>query len=467
MARSVQSVAQNRRQISSAASSAAAAANQVERSIEAVASLAGRADTLTRRVATDAQEGGSAVERSIQGIGRLREAMTQSSSVMKEMGKRTGDISSIVTTINMIAERTNLLSLNALIEAARAGDAGRGFAVVAEEIRNLADRSAKATADIASIIKALQDVAQDAIAASNDGLRVADDSNTLAESGAAGLRKILSGVNESVELVAQIARATEEQRTAGKSVAQSVASTADQAKLVADATTQQATAAGQIVQGTSQIRKVAQEVTKAVTEQGRASRDIMKAAQATAKLAAEVRKATAEQTKTTDQMMQVGESVRRGSVATSRAVQEQAVAADQISKAANHLTRQIAAVDRAVGEQAQAAKELSTGVDGMRVQSDQAARAASEQARTMKEIAKAAELSSREIRAVAGGNKQQSKGAAKLVAQLADIRRVTQRNADGVGKTRGSTVDLLKQAQALTGLMNGGKSKPTNGRPKR
>ena len=68
---------------------------------------------------------------------------------MREMGKRTNEIGSIVDTINLIAERTNLLSLNASIEAARAGDAGRGFAVVAEEIRNLADRSAKATSDIA------------------------------------------------------------------------------------------------------------------------------------------------------------------------------------------------------------------------------------------------------------------------------------------------------------------------------
>ena len=184
----------------------------MERSVQAVSTLARQADEVTRRVSRDAEEGGATIQRSIQGIARMRESMAQSAAVMREMGKRTGDITSIVDTINLIAERTNLLSLNASIEAARAGDAGRGFAVVAEEIRNLADRSAKATADIAAIIKALQEVAQDAVAASNDGLRVADESNVLAESGATGLKKILAGVAEAVTVVGQIATATEEQR---------------------------------------------------------------------------------------------------------------------------------------------------------------------------------------------------------------------------------------------------------------
>ena len=133
--------------------------------------LAKEADEITRRASRDAKEGGASVQRSIQGFARVKESMAQSATVIREMGKRANEISSIVDTINLIAERTNLLSLNASIEAARAGDAGRGFAVVAEEIRNLADRSAKATSDIAAIIKALQDVAQEAVDASNEGLR--------------------------------------------------------------------------------------------------------------------------------------------------------------------------------------------------------------------------------------------------------------------------------------------------------
>src|SRR4051812_18405310 len=101
--------------------------------------------------------------------------MEQSSNVIREMGKRSDEIGTIVSTITILAERTNMLSLNASIEAARAGDAGRGFAVVAEEIRNLADRSAQATSDIAAIVRALQEVVRETIAITSEGLRVADE----------------------------------------------------------------------------------------------------------------------------------------------------------------------------------------------------------------------------------------------------------------------------------------------------
>src|SRR5206468_2202994 len=107
---------------------------------------------------------------SIKGLSRVRDAIADSAGVIKEMGKRAGEIGGIVTTINVIAERTNLLSLNASIEAARAGEAGRGFAVVAEEIRNLANRAAQATSDISAIVKALQEVVQEAVATSNEGV---------------------------------------------------------------------------------------------------------------------------------------------------------------------------------------------------------------------------------------------------------------------------------------------------------
>src|SRR5439155_13982656 len=160
------------------------------------------------------------------------ESISRSSGVSREMGKRAGEISSIVDTIDLIAERTNLLSLNASIEAARAGDAGRGFAVVAEEIRNLADRSAKATADIAGIIRGLQESVQEAVAKSNDGLRVADESGRLSEEAAAALKKILGGVQQTTQFVGQIAAASEEQLAGAQNAVTATNTTVAQAKQV-------------------------------------------------------------------------------------------------------------------------------------------------------------------------------------------------------------------------------------------
>ena len=324
LARSVQSVAQNGQRISDAATGAATSATELERTGQSLAVLAKEADEMTRRSSRDAEEGGASVQRTIQGFARVRESVAQSTSVIRDMGKRTSDISGIVDTINLIAERTNLLSLNASIEAARAGDAGRGFAVVAEEIRNLADRSAKATSDIAAIIKALQEVAHEAVSAANEGLRTIDESSVQAEEGARGLRKILEGVTEATKVMAQIARAADEQRDAGRHVVASITSTAEQARLVAAATDEQARSVTGLVQANAQIRRTTQEVKKAMAEQARAARDILKAAQNTKDQAMQIRKATAEQVKAAGQVMQATSSMRRGATATARSLAEQA-----------------------------------------------------------------------------------------------------------------------------------------------
>ena len=300
----------------------------------------------------------------------------------------------------------------------------------------------------------MQEVAQEAIASSAESVRVADDSNAVAETGAAGLRKILAGIGDTVTLVSQIAAATSEQRTAGRSVGAAIAATAEQAKLIAASTAEQATAATAVVHSTGQMRKIAQEVTKAVSEQSRAARDVLKASQSTSKLAASVRQATAEQAGTVTQLTQAGESMRRGAATTARAVAEQSTAAGS-----DRQGRGRAVTPDRIGQQ-------SDGRTGHRGDASSRRRPAacvrsrnrrpappSEQARAMREMTTAANTTARDVKLITQANRTQSATMAQLATQLADVRRVTERNAEGVKQTRGGTAALLKHAEALTGLM--------------
>jgi len=122
-------------------------------------------------------------------------------------------------------------------------------------------------------------------------------------------------------------------------------------------------------------------------------------------------------------------------------------------------------VTRAMVEQASNTSQITTATDAMKVQSEQAARASAEQTRTMKEMARAVAGTAKEIKSITQANKTHSAGATRLVAQLAEIRRITERNVDGVRQTRGGTADLLKQAETLTGLVGSATApRSTNGR---
>jgi methyl-accepting chemotaxis protein len=435
---------------------------QLERTTQSVTGMVKQADELTRRVSRDAEEGGVSVERAMQGFSRVRDSVTESAKVIREMGRRASDISTIVSTIDLIAERTNLLSLNASIEAARAGDAGRGFAVVAEEIRNLADRSAKATADIAAIIKALQEVAQDAVAVSTEGLRVIDETQAKAEEGGKGLRTILSGVNEATQVVTLIARAADEQRDAVRTVVSTISTTADQAKLVATATDEQSRTVSGLVQANNAVRKTAQEVRKAVAEQTRAARDIQKAAQNTREQSGQVRKATSEQVKGAEQIMRSVESMRRGTATTSRALTEQAAGSEQILRSAEGLRRAVAGVTTALGEQTTALDQIAAATENVRRQTEQTGLALKEQTGAMKEITGVVQGTASRIASITRANRDHSTGARTLVAQLGDIRQITERNATGVRQTRSGTDDLVRRAQAFRATVK--PSRARNGR---
>ncbi|MFZ5998127.1 MAG: methyl-accepting chemotaxis protein [Nitrospirota bacterium] len=157
-----------------------------------------------------AREGEEVVSKTVQEVQEIARTVSDSSGLMSSLGTRSKQIGEIVGVIKDIADQTNLLALNAAIEAARAGEQGRGFAVVADEVRKLAERTTKATAEISGMITAIQEETERALAGMDESLKKVESGASLSREAGEALHKILKSVDDLQSMVQQIASATEE-----------------------------------------------------------------------------------------------------------------------------------------------------------------------------------------------------------------------------------------------------------------
>ncbi|MBW4626763.1 MAG: HAMP domain-containing protein [Brasilonema octagenarum HA4186-MV1] len=160
-------------------------------SIQRVAQAAQQAEAVTRDASDIALQGGQAVENTLAGILEIRETVAQTTRKVKRLAESCQEISKIVALISQIASRTNLLALNASIEAARAGTAGRGFAIVADEVRQLADKSAKSLKEIEQIVMQIQSETGSVMIAMEEGIQQVIKGTNLAEEAKRSLEKII------------------------------------------------------------------------------------------------------------------------------------------------------------------------------------------------------------------------------------------------------------------------------------
>lgn len=208
--------------LTSRASQTAAAVEEMNATVGQVAQNSGKAASLAQDTVKTAQEGGTVVSSTISGMQQLSDAVSNSATIISDLGKSSDQIGEIVRTIEDIADQTNLLALNAAIEAARAGEQGRGFAVVADEVRKLAERTTKATKEIGDMIRQIQHDTRGAVDSMQQGTQKVTAGVDLVNKTGEALSQIVRMVSESADMIRQIAVASEQQSVATQQIASDI-----------------------------------------------------------------------------------------------------------------------------------------------------------------------------------------------------------------------------------------------------
>ena len=256
IAASSEEMSQSMQEQSAQTTQISAAVEEMTQSVVQVAQKTVGASADAKRSGELAEHGRAVVGKVVEGVKLVDAAVMQGSQSVQALGQRGEQIGQVIAVINDIADQTNLLALNAAIEAARAGEHGRGFAVVADEVRKLADRTQKATAEVAESINAIQADTQQAVEQMKHGTtRVAEG---VAAAGEAGeqLGQIVAGARSVADTISQIAAAAEQQSAAAEQVARNVGTISEAMRQSTEATSQSADAARGLSSRAEQLQRL-------------------------------------------------------------------------------------------------------------------------------------------------------------------------------------------------------------------
>ena len=246
-------VADGSAQQSSSSSAMAASVEEMTVSINTVSSNADEAHTIAQEAGEIANQGGSIIDQTVKEMVAIARAVGQASGAIEALGRESEQISSVVQVIKEVADQTNLLALNAAIEAARAGEQGRGFAVVADEVRKLAERTTQSTGDISGMVDKIQTSSKEAVSEMAQVVKQVESGQTLAHEAGERIQLILGGATKVMQAVSEISNALKEQSAASHDIARHVES-------VAQMTDENSTAAGDAANGAQRLGQLAKDV---------------------------------------------------------------------------------------------------------------------------------------------------------------------------------------------------------------
>jgi methyl-accepting chemotaxis protein len=296
MLASIKQVSENTEQLSTSAEQTSSSITEVSSSVKEVEQRALEAARLAEKVSADASERGmTAVREAIKGMDNIKEAVEATAAVVNRLGKRSQEIGQILKVIDEVTDQTSLLALNAAILAAQAGEHGKGFAVVAEEIKDLAERTAASTQEIAALIAAVREETEQSVQAMSRGLKAVEAGANLVNVTSDVLEQVVDSSRQSADMARAIERTTAEQARGVAQITEASVSVASQIEQIARAMQEQRRGSERIALAAERMRDITRQVTTATQEQTTGGRQIAGAVDSVKEQAAQIARSTAEQ----------------------------------------------------------------------------------------------------------------------------------------------------------------------------
>ena len=267
MAQAAKAVSVNSNEISAAFEDTSASIEEVSASIKEVEEHASDSSKLAEKVKEITSDTGMlSVVNAVEGMNNISDEVKKSTEIIQRLGTRSTDIEKVLSVIRDVTEQTNLLSLNAAILAAQAGEYGKSFSVVADEIRALSERTASSTREIAGIVKTIQKDIKDAVRSIDTARTKVDEGSSLVLGVGNALKEILTASEHSTEMTKAIERATEEQSLGLRQISAAVEEMRKMMQSVTKSTGEQDKALSYLLEGVGEVKEVA-DISKRGTEE--------------------------------------------------------------------------------------------------------------------------------------------------------------------------------------------------------
>ena len=342
MSVSSQQVSDNIDNLSSSTEVTASSITQMDASIKEVEETALQTNQLSEQASQDAEKGKAAVAETLAGIHAIQATVEEASKAIEDLGRQSREIGSILTVIDEVADQTRLLSLNASIIAAQAGEHGKGFAVVADEIRELAERTAVSTQEIGAIIGRLQDGTSSAVKAMQAGSRRVNEEAERSKVAEQALEKITASTLKSAHQVKGIVRATQEQARGSRQITEAVNQVSAMLQQIAHSVRQQSSGIRQLAKAAESMRDIASQVKLSTGEQAKGTHQINANMERVRTMMQQIDKSSQEQSSRSRQMVEAISEIRK-------VAENNAARTAELDQVVERLATQATVLDKEIG----------------------------------------------------------------------------------------------------------------------